>query len=257
MVNAADMIFQYITMFTQILIYGFPFILLAILFILKIKWKGWPLECVIIEKRGNNLIYTNDRAGKFTDKYTGLTGYRLCKSKESIPVLNYEWILHNAYKPPTIAERIISLLRGNVGTLFLFKYGTAQYKPIWITKNNQRKKVLKLVKDKNGEPVFVYLYEQFDPRRHLGALNFEVIDWDNMNFMIQEMRATFERRQKKKDFWRQVVIPLAAFAVTALVCLFMIKFSYDLASSMSTPTVVTPNQPAQKPDIPVISDIIP
>ena len=76
--------------------------------------------------------------------------------------------------------------------------------------------------------------EQFDPRKHLGALDFQVIDWDNMNFLVQEQRQTYERRQKQKGFWKEVVIPLVIIVMSALVSIIMIKFSYDYAVALKT-----------------------
>ena len=47
--------------------YGWPFILLVILFIARHFLKKYPIDAVIIEKRGENLIKTNDRCGRFDD----------------------------------------------------------------------------------------------------------------------------------------------------------------------------------------------
>ncbi len=254
MASTVDVIFNTITDIQTVLLYGWPFILLLLLLILKIKWKNWPLEALIIERRGYNLVKTNDRIGKYTDPYTGLTGYKLQKAKETIPIVNFEWILHNINKNTTIFDWIIDKLRGNAGTIFLFKYGTKQYKPIWIKTAQGRKLIQREIKDKSGNPILIYIYEQFDPRKHLGALEFEVIDWDNMNFMVQEQRASFERRQKKKEFWKQVAIPLIALAVVTLLCIIMIKFSYDYAMAMKGSA---PTQPAQKPNVPIVSDLLP
>lgn len=250
-----DIIFSWIETIQVILLYGWPFIILLIILGLKLKWRNWPVGVCIIEKRGNNLIATNDRAGKYTDAYSGLTGYRLQKEKERIPVINYEWILHSVPKFTTIFDRFIHLIRGDIGTLFLFKYGARQYKPIWIKTAEGRKQIMKEIKDINGNPVLIQIYEQFDPRRHLGAIDFQVIDWDNMNFLVQEQRASFERRKKKESFLKQVLIPLASLVVVALVCVMMIKFSYDYAIAMkgSAP----PSQTAGTPNIPIISDLVP
>ena len=132
MAGTVDIIFSWIDSLQLILLYGWPFILLFFIVILKFKWKNWPLEAIIIEKRGNNLIKTNDRIGKFTDPYTKLVGYKLHKAKDTLPIVNFEWILYNVAVHNNLLERFINLLRGNVGTIFLFKYGTKQYKPIWI-----------------------------------------------------------------------------------------------------------------------------
>ena len=142
---AVDLIFSYIETAQLIIFWGWPFILLMFIVFFKIKWRGWPIEAVIIEKRGNNLIKTNDRVGRYSDKYSGLTGYRLQKNNDTIPTINYEWVLHNVQKFTTIFDRLVHLLRGNVGTVFFFKYGAKQYKPITITVNNQRRLMNKII----------------------------------------------------------------------------------------------------------------
>jgi len=253
---AVDFIFETIDMFGVILLYGWPFILLGIIIFLKMKWKKWPIDVVIIEKRGNNLIKTNDRAGKYKDPYTQMVGYQLQKAGDTLPVINFDWILVNVVVFNTIFDRVVHLIRGSVGTLFLFKYGTKQYKPIHVRQNDQVKLIYQELRDKNNQPIIMAVYEQFDPRRHLGALDFEVIDWDNMNFMVQEQRASIERRKKKGDFLKSILIPLGMALVVGLVCIIMIKFSYDYAVGMRSATPQT-NQPAKAPNIPVISDIIP
>jgi len=254
-----DQIIQTFNDSITLLMYAWPFIILGYLFLLKIIWKKWPVDVVIIERRGNNLIKTNDRAGKYIDSYTGITGYKLQKSKDTIPVINYDWVMHNVAVHNTIFDRLINLLRGNIGTLFLFRYGAKQYKPIYITHNNQRKMIWKQLKDKNNQPILLKVYEQFDPRKFLGALEFAVIDWDNMNFMVQEQRASFERRQKKGNFWKQVVVPLAIIIVTALVCIIMFKFSYDYAIALKgSSSSNLPEAPkATAPKVPIIGNLIP
>jgi hypothetical protein len=261
MVDTIDLIFSYIDQSLTILYWSIPVLIVLALLVFKIFLKKYPINAIIIEKRGNNLVSTNDRAGKYEDKYSGLTGYRLHKAKDTLPVINYDWVLVNVFKPTNLLEWIIKKLRDEVGTLFLFKYGAKQYKPVLVKKNGQAKTFLKEIKDKNGQVVLMKVYEQFDPRNHLGTLDFEVIDWDNMNFMVQEQRASFERRQKKKDFWRQIVIPLAIMACATIVSIIMIKYAYDLAMSKGTgvlPSDVKPvsdNTPS--PNIPIVSDMIP
>lgn len=253
---AADWLAETIQTTETVLLYGWPFILLMIIFVMKMIWKRWPVEAIIIEKRGNNLIKTNDRCGKYTDPYTNITGYKLQKSKDTIPVVNYDWVMHNVFVSNTFFERFVALLRGNIGTIFLFRYGSKQYKPIIIKERDKRKLILKQIKAKDGSPILMQVYEQFDPRKGLGSLDFEVIDWDNMNFMVQEQRASIERRKKKGEFMKTILIPLAILIVCALVCIIMIKFSYDYAVGMkgSAPTA---DQPAAKPNIPGISNVIP
>ena len=249
-----DTIFQSFETVWLIFLYGWPFMLLVWIFILKMRWKAWPVDVVLIEKRGNNLVKTNDRAGKYEDPYTQMTGYRLQKAKDTIPVVNYDWVLHNVAVNTTLFERFVNLIRGNIGTLFLFRYGSKQYKPIVIKIRGQSTQKLTEVKDKDGKPILVNIYEQFDPRIYLGALEFEVVDWDNMNFMVQEQRASFERRKRKGEFLKQILIPLGAMAIAALVSILMIKFSYDYAIAMRG---AAPPQAAEQPNIPVVSDIVP
>jgi hypothetical protein len=255
MADTISLIFSWIDSIQMILLYGWPFILLIIIFALKIKWRNWPLEAIIIERRGNNLIKTNDRIGKYLDPYTKIVGYKLQKAMDIIPIVNFDWIIHNVAVHTTLFERFINLLRGNVGTIFLFKYGTKQYKPIWIKFNQTRKLIYKEIKSPQGNPILITIYEQFDPRKHLGALEFEVIDWDNMNFMVQEQRSSFERRQKKSSFMKEIVIPITIMVVCAMVCIIMIKFSYDYAMAMrgSAPA----SAPAKQPNIPIVNELIP
>ncbi len=219
----------------NVLFYAWPFVLLVALFILRRRWKAYPLEAIIIEKRIDNLVKTNDRIGKMEDKSTGMSSYRFSKSKETIPVLNYEFILHNKNKNTNFLEKIINLIRTNEGTVFLFKYGSKQYKPITISlKKGGEKQKLVPVKDKKGNLIYTYRYEQFDPRYILGVLDFDVIDWDNMNFMVQEQRASVERRTKKKDRLMQVIIPITIIAASLIIGIFIIKFSSDTGQSLAT-----------------------
>ena len=241
-----------------VLLYGWPFILLIWIFVLKYRWKNWPVEAVIVEKRGSNLIKTNDRCGKYVDPYSKMIGYKLQKAGDTIPVVNYDWVLHNVYKPTNFFERFVHLIRGNIGTIFLFRYGSKQYKPIKIISNGQSKLVYKPVKNEKGEEVIITVYEQFDPRKKLGTLDFEVIDWDNMNFMVQEQRASIERRKKKSEFWMQIAIPIAMMAVTAIICIIMIKFGYDYAVNLqSQQQQGKTQQPAEPPKNPILGNVLP
>jgi len=255
MANIIDTIFMSLSDFWIFFTYAWPFLLLIWLWALKLKWKSWPIEAVIIERRGDNLIKSNDRAGKYLDKFTGLLKYRLLKAKDTLPVINYDWLLHNVVQYTTFFDRIIYFLRGNVGTLFLFRYGVKQYKPIAIKNNNQRKLILKELKDKNGQPILIKVYEQFDPRKHLGALEFEVIDWDNMNFMVQEQRASFERRQKEGKWLKEIVVPLVIIIVTALVAIIMIHYGYSFAVNLKGSEA--PQKVTEPVKIPIISNLIP
>jgi len=238
--SAVDVIFNLFNSITTVLFYSWPFILLIWLFAMKKLWGRYPIEAIIIEKRGENLVKTNDRVGKFDELANdGTTYYKLKMAKDTIPIYNYDWILHNLYKPPTILERLVNLLRGNIGTIFLFRYGSKQYKPIDISENLDGSKLeLKLIKDANGNPVYINQYVVIDPRNQLEKLNFDVIDWDNINFMVQEQRASIVRRQKKGEFWRQTVIPIVIIAAAVIVALFIMKFSMDVGRDLRNPTGV-------------------
>ena len=234
------------------------------IFYLKVRWKSYPLEVIIIEKRGDNLIKTNDGIGKYNDKFTNVTGYKLLKAKETMPVLNFEWILHNSYKSMNFLEKFLSILRTDIGTVFLFKYGTKQYKPIEIKVNGKVKMINQPIKDKDGNEVMVNVYEQIDPRNHLGAIDFEVVDWDNMNFMTQEQRASILRREKSGNFMTKFAVPIIIIVCAVIVSIVMMKFSMDQSAALRNSGACNPiqnqateNTPATVPNIPVISDLIP
>lgn len=210
------------------------------IFIQKKLWSKYPIEAIIFEKRGENLVKTNDRVGKVNDKYSDMTYYRLKKSGDTIPVYNFDWVLHNAAAPMNILEKYVNILQGNSGTIFLFRYGSKQYKPINMKPGETKKKFVEVLGN-DGKPNYVNQYVQFDPRKELGLLEFEVIDWDNMNFMVQEQRASIIRRQKKGEFWKQTLLPLAALAAVALVSIFMLKFSADAGANLAG----TPPAPAE------------
>lgn len=239
-----------------ILKFGWPFLILIGIVFAKIKMKPWVIDVVILEKRGDNIIKTNDRAARYTDKFTQLTGYKLQKAKDTIPVIEYNWILHNVPKHTNLLERFVHLLRPTLGTLFLFKYGSKQYKPIPIDMNQSAEKKLVLVKDNDGNNIYVERFQQFDPRGTLNAVRMEIFDWDNMNFAFQEMRSSFERRQKEGQWMKTILMPMALVAGAIIVSIIMIKTSADFTPP-SVPTQGTPtlaNQPAATPNIPLIGD---
>ena len=209
------------------LFYTWPFLLLVYVWINKVRWSKYPLEAVIIEKRGENLIKTNDRVGRFFDKFSEMVFYKMKKSGDTIPIYNYDWVLHNVAVPTNILERYINILQGNTGTIFLFRYGSKQYKPINVRENGQAKVKLVPIKNEKGETIYSYQYVHFDPRQLMGLIDFEVVDWDNINFMVQEQRASMVRRAKKNEWLKNMVVPLAIIAGSVLVSLFILKFSFD------------------------------
>ena len=237
--------------------YGWPFIILAALVFAKVKWKNWPVDVVIIERRGNNLIKTNDRAGAYEDKFTGMKGYKLLKTKDTMPIVEYDWIVHNIQTHTNILEKLINLIRPTLGTLFLFKYGSKQYKPITAQLNGKAKIHLEEIKNVEGKTLYTQKYQQFDPRGSLEAVEFEVQDWDNMNFMVQEIRASFERRQKSGTWIKTILMPLAMIGGAIMVSIIMMKFSYDhsLTLSSACPSNIQPK--AETPNIPLLNNVIP
>lgn len=237
--------------------YGWPFFLLTMIVIAKLRWKNWVIDVVVLERRGKNVVKTNDRAAKYVDKFTGLTGYKLMKAGDTIPVVEFDWILHNNVKHLNILERLINILRPTAGTLFLFRYGSKQYKPIITNIDGNAKKSLESIKDKDGKDIYVYRYQQFDPRGYLNPVKMEVFDWDNMNFVVQEMRASFERRKKQGTWLKTVLMPIAIIVMAAMVSIIMMKFSLDYSQSLRVDAVGAEPQQAETPEIPIIGDVLP
>jgi hypothetical protein len=204
------------------------------MFVAKKRYEAYPVDVVVIEKRGANLTKTNERAGKKYDKDTSVSCYQLKKSKDTMPVFNFEWMLHNADKPMSIFEKIVSFLRPTIGTVFLFKYGSKQYKPIHPKTSDKTENQLKLKECKNvdGTSTYKYEYNQFDPRWVIDVLDFEVVDWDNMNFMVQEQRASIMRRAGGMDWMKQIAIPAMIIAGAVIAALFILKFSADAGASL-------------------------
>lgn len=244
-----------LVLMTTIVKYGWPFAILFWLVACKIRWKNGPIEAIIIEKRGDNLIKTYDRMGKYVDNFSGLTGYKFMKSGDTVPIIDFNWILHNASKPTNILEKLVKILRPEIGTVFLFKYGSKQYKPLTANYDSEAEIEWETIKGEDGKDIVVQRYQQYDPRGSLKVIDFEVVDWDNMNFMVQEMRTSFERRQKRSAWIKEIAIPIAMLAATALVCIIMIKFGFDYAQS--APSIAQPQQKASTPDLPLVGNVIP
>ena len=208
--------------------------LIAGMWFMKKKYSAFPVDVVIIEKRGENLIKTNERAGRRVNKETQMSYYQLAKCKDTMPVYNFDWMLHNADKPTNIFEKIVNFLRPTIGTVFLFKYGSKQYKPINVGQKDGTENKLKLkeLKSADGTPLFKYEYAQFDPRWALGILDFEVVDWDNMNFMVQEQRASIMRRAGGLDWLKTLAVPAMIIAGSVIVALFILKFSAEAGATL-------------------------
>jgi len=232
--SVAEYVIQAFDIIVTVLMWTWWVALIAIMWGMKKKYEKHPVDVIIIEKRGENLIKTNERAGRVFDKDTQISKYRLKKCGDTMPVFNFDWILHNGDKPMSIFEKIVMFLRPTIGTVFLFKYGSKQYKPINLGQNTSTENVLKLkeLKYKDGTSLFKYEYAQFDPRWVLGILDFEVVDWDNMNFMVQEQRASIMRRAGGLDWLKTLAVPAMLIAGTVIVSLFILKFSAETGATL-------------------------
>lgn len=255
-----DTAFQVIDTIWIVIKYGWWLAILLWIAVVKMRNKAYPIEAVIIEKRGNNHVKTNDRVGKYVDKYTGLIGYKFMKTKDTIPVVDFEWILHNNHQDLGVTDKIYNKLWGNAGTAFFYKYGSKQYKPVQVGEDSNSKIEWKEVTDDKGNPIKISIIQPIDPRDKLAGLNFEVVDWDNMNFMTQEQRASIERRKKSTEFWKQILLPAMIIGGAVVVVVIMMKFGYDFALEMKNSNLApTPETPTDttNPNIPVISDLVP
>jgi hypothetical protein len=259
--TAVEMITQTLDMVVFILKWFWWLIIVGILFGMKMAYKKYPVDVVIVEKRGKNLIRSNDRAGKYVDPYTGMIGYKLQKSGDTIPVVDFDWVMHNNFQPTNVFERIVNFLRGNAGAIFLYKYGSRQYKPVKISQDGKTVVKWEEVKDAKGNPILVSIIRPIDPREKMAGLDFEVVDWDNMNFMTQEQRASIERRKKKSEMWKQILIPALMIGAAVIICIVMIKYGYDAMNSLlgkgsPQPTTDVPKE-NPNPNIPIIGDMLP
>ena len=242
--------------------YSSPMLFALWIVFLHFKWKKFPIEAILFEKREKNLIKTNDRLGRYHDKFSGMVGYKFLKSKDTIPIADLDWILHNVSVPTNMFERFVNFIRANSGTIILFKYGSKQYKPIKIGEGTNAELQFVDAKDKKGNQLYHYSYHLIDPREKMGNLNFEIVDWDNMNFMTQEIRASIDRRKRQKDWMYTIGIPAMMIAGAALVALIMVKFGYDYGIELSSsPTQTQTNGQTTQQDVsdavPVIGSLIP
>ena len=256
----ADALIQTIDTIWLVIKYGWWLGILIWIVITKAIYKNYPIEAVIVEKRGNNHVKTNDRVGKYVDKLTGLVGYKFMKSKDTVPVVDFEWIMHNNRQDLGIFDKLLNKLWGNAGTAFFYKYGSKQYKPIKVGEDNNSKVEWKEVTDDKGNPIYVSIIQPIDPRDKMAGLNFEVVDWDNMNFMVQEQRASIERRKKASEIWKQILLPAIIIGGAVVISIVMIKFGYDFAVNIkgsAAPTPETPQKDPTNPNIPVIGDMLP
>lgn len=234
--------------------------LLIGMFIWRGRLKKYPINAVIYEKRGDNVINTNDRIGRFDDG--GMVRYRFKMTKDSIPVMDYDWILHNMAVPTNLAEKIVNMLQGSVGTATFYKYGSKQYKPIRF-KLGLAKRAVNALKGKGFDAVVeegkkeVQIYEQQNVASALGGLEFDVVDWDNMNFMVQEHRATLDRRKKRQDWIQQwaPTLGLAVVAVVFIVAMYLAIGMIEDAASLKMGQAAQATQKVTGANVPIIGDL--
>lgn len=188
---------------------------LVAIWLMRRSMAKYPIEATIYEKRGEKVLWTRDRLGRF-DK--PVVSYRFKKTKgDSIPIPKYDWVLQAVFRPTNFFEKIANMLSGTIGQVTLFKYGSKQYKPINIklADGNIRQK-LQEITDEKGRPVMINVYEVINPAKSMSKLDFEVIDWDDINHMTQELRAIATRRAPILDVLQKYG-PLIGAAIMCLV----------------------------------------
>lgn len=255
-----------------VLVWFWWLFLLLGLFIWRKRLKRFPIEAVIIERRGDHVISTNDRLGKVFG-LDGLHKYMFKLSKDTIPIMEFDWILHNVVAPTNLAEKLINLLQGSAGKAFIFKYGSKQYKPVRIELPNSNpgfKEEFQEIKEEQTikkrwpwskptpekrEPKYMKVYEPLDMAKYFDHLKFDVMDWDNMNFMIQEHRATFERRKRQQERWEKAM-PYVILGMCILVFIISIYFGYNfIRSAWQAGSGAVQQQKASQPSFPVIGEL--
>lgn len=216
--------------YTQIFFLYFSWWVIPIGFLIygKIKWGRYPIEAIILETRGDNIIKTNDRIGKMHDKSSGHTTYLIQKMGDVIDVLPFETILHCVSKPTNFLEYIINKLRPTIGTVHLLKYGSKQYKPVKIVRDKETHVTgFETIKDKDGNDIVVNRVLPFDIRKHLGVIDFQIIDWDDVNTTMNEIENSRMRRIAKWDSWSKFLLPIAIIAMAVMLSIVIIYLTYD------------------------------
>ena len=209
---------SYITIF--LVYFSWWVIPVGFLIFAKVKWARFPIEAVILETRGDNIIKTNDRIGKHENKATGHTTYVIQKMGDVIDVLPFETILHCVYRPTNLLEYLINKLRPTIGTVHLLKYGSKQYKPVRITREKDTHVTgFETIKDKNGQDILVNRVLPFDIRKHLGVIDFQIIDWDDVNTTMNEIENSRLRRIAKWDTWAKFMLPIAIVAMAVILAI--------------------------------------
>lgn len=246
------------------LLYMSPIILLIIFLVYQHLQKRYPVDAIIYEQRDNNIVKTNDRMGRFLDQ--GIWKYKFKKTKDTLPIVNHDWIIHTIKKPMNIFESIGNFVSGGtLGTIEFFKYGSKQYKPIRMdTPQGMSIHYQELKDKKTGDTFYTEVYTQINPHKRFAEPHFEIIDWDNINFMIQEQRATDERRKAKQTWLQQYGVPLIMIGCATVAIIFSFYFGTGIiqqswATAQSNKGGGTPApavEHATGTEIPIMGNII-
>jgi len=209
-----------------------PLILVGGLLYYKKKLTLFPVAALILERRDDNLIMKTDRIGRV--RVDGIWKWKFRKTKETIPNPDYGWLVHGTYTPTNFFEKLANWFSQPSGFMYFYKYGSQQYKPIKVNlgdtdKSNKKnfKTVFRPILNEKGEKVYIKKIMQISPKKMV-VPEFDVIDWDNMNFIVQEHAASDERRKKKDDFMKKVLIPMVTIAVAAIVLIIAMYFAVQL-----------------------------
>src|SRR3990172_3259920 len=217
---------------------GWWLIPIITLFVYKKHLNKYPIEATIYEKRGENVIWSNDRLGRFERP---VVKYRFKMSKDSIPIPQYDWVLQALYRPTNLFAKMINLLSGTIGQVTLFKYSSKQYKPIQVRlRDGSFKRVLEAVRNDKGEEVLINIYEPINPKQVMSKINFEVIDWDDINHMTQELRAVATRRSPLIE-GIQRWFPIIAVVLLILALIIAGYYYKDIVTSAKPGGITSPD----------------
>lgn len=177
------------------------FILLLILLVLAtllslIIWSGkkYPLKVIVYEQRGDTVVINTKRK---LGRHTMWDQREVWMFKQG-PF----GILRRGDTIPPEHYQYVARSFEATGVVTLLQYGKGQYKVL-------------------------------DPRPLLSTGNFEVIDVDDMNWKIQEQRATLVRRQDSKERWAMIapyaaiIVGLIFVAGTTYMCFNLIRDVQD------------------------------
>jgi len=227
------------------------------LLVAKVKWGKWPIEAIILERRGDNIVKVNDRIGRRYNKQTGHTHYILQKMGDIIDVIPFETMLHCTVKPTNFPEWFVNKLRPTVGCVHLLKYGSKQYKPIKVISSdkglmaqdeNGNFIAVKEMLDAEGKTVYHQNLQPFDIRDHLGVMDFQVIDWDDVNTTLNEIENSRLRRLAKFESWAKFTVPIAIIAVVGIICVIFLYLTYDAQMQFcQSAAPATPEEPMKAP----------